>query len=483
MPSNHLSALHNAPLVGAKLQQELDLGRIAGPFASRPFCDFISSPLGLVPKKSPGHFRIIHDLSFPKQDSVNSHIPPGSSSVNYELLDDALAIVYLLGRGSLVAKADIESAFRLIPIHPASYHLTGFQWGGHFYYDKVLPFGASTSCRTFELFSSSLHWILKFHFQVSHLSHILDDFMFFGPPASPECSQSLAKFFILAEDIGVPVKQEKTVHPTTQLELHGILVDTVAWTISLPEDKLADAKQKLERIRKRRTVPLRELQSLLGTLSFATKVVAPGRAFLRRLYDLTLGFVNPFRHITLNSEARADLAAWRLFLDYFNGTHIFPDACWSTSAKIALHTAASPDGFAAILGTDWFRGAWPQCWMSYPQSIRDLYPFVSALRLWAPRLTNKKIVLRAPSQSVAHALNNSTSRLPAMMLLLRPLTVSNMRYNIQVHATYAQTPTSSAAVLLSQFQDAEARSAAPRLNTAPLRLPPTLQPWSKLPKN
>jgi hypothetical protein len=49
--------------------------RIAGPFLSPPFQNLVCSPLGLIPKNIPGKFRLIHDLSFPKGNSINSHIP------------------------------------------------------------------------------------------------------------------------------------------------------------------------------------------------------------------------------------------------------------------------------------------------------------------------------------------------------------------------------------------------------------------------
>ena len=76
------------------------------------------SPLGIVPKKVPGQFCLILDLSFPKDNSVNSHIAKLHSEVHYELLDDCVAITRQTGQGCLVAKADIQDAFRIIPIHP-----------------------------------------------------------------------------------------------------------------------------------------------------------------------------------------------------------------------------------------------------------------------------------------------------------------------------------------------------------------------------
>ena len=58
---NLRSASENPTAVDAKLQRELGAGRLAGPFTSPPFKNFrVSPPLGLVPKKQPGEFCIIH---------------------------------------------------------------------------------------------------------------------------------------------------------------------------------------------------------------------------------------------------------------------------------------------------------------------------------------------------------------------------------------------------------------------------------------
>jgi hypothetical protein len=127
IPRNHPSAHAQPGIIAEILNKETSLGRVAGPFQQPPFDNFISSPLGLVPKKTPEEFRMIHDLSYPRGGSVNSNIPLGYSSVTYQLLDDAIAIIQTVGHGCLVTKADIESAFRLVPIHRLSYPLTGFQ--------------------------------------------------------------------------------------------------------------------------------------------------------------------------------------------------------------------------------------------------------------------------------------------------------------------------------------------------------------------
>ena len=76
--------------------------------------------------KEAGAFRLIHDLSFPKGDSVNFSILRECCSVTYEDFDYFVSMLARVGQGCYIAKTDIESAFRMIPINPLDYHLLGF---------------------------------------------------------------------------------------------------------------------------------------------------------------------------------------------------------------------------------------------------------------------------------------------------------------------------------------------------------------------
>lgn len=40
-----------------------------------------------------------------------------------------------VSRGSLLAKTDVESAFRLLPVHPHSFYLLGCHWQGFYFVD------------------------------------------------------------------------------------------------------------------------------------------------------------------------------------------------------------------------------------------------------------------------------------------------------------------------------------------------------------
>lgn len=104
-----------------KITKEINTGRVKGPFVSPPFVNMKISPIGIVPKKTPGQFRLIHHLSYPSGQSVNDFIDPQFSSVQYTSFDNAVQNLVKLEKNTKMAKTDIDSAFHLNPNH-TTYH-------------------------------------------------------------------------------------------------------------------------------------------------------------------------------------------------------------------------------------------------------------------------------------------------------------------------------------------------------------------------
>ena len=285
--NNLISAQQNPEIVSAKISKELAAGRLAGPFDSPPLPNFRVSPLGVVPKKAPGEYRLIHHLSFPRGASVNDGISTEDTSVQYARVDDAVTMIKQLGQGCFLAKTDIKSAFRIIPILPRDHDLLGIFWQGKYYYDRVMPMGCASSCRTFEMFSTAIEWVAKKHLSMPHLIHILDDYLM-AAPTFHQCRINLDRFLSLCAYLGVPMAPEKTVGPENVLAFAGIELDTLRMEARLPLEKTEKCKTLVSTFLRRKKVTLREIQSLVGLLNFACSVVVPGRAFLVRAISDTL---------------------------------------------------------------------------------------------------------------------------------------------------------------------------------------------------
>ena len=89
-------------------------------------------------------------------------------------VSDVVRHVLHLGRGCLLAKIDIDSAFRNIPVHPHDRHLLGMIWDNQLYVDTVLPFGLRSAPKIFNAIACGMQWIAKIR-DVSYVNHFLDD--------------------------------------------------------------------------------------------------------------------------------------------------------------------------------------------------------------------------------------------------------------------------------------------------------------------
>ena len=477
--SNLRSALDNSVVVDAKLRKELEAGQIAGPFGGPPFPNFRVSPLGLVPKKQLGEFRMIHHLSFPKGTSVNDGIPDAETSVRYATVDDAIRLIKQAGPGCFLAKTDIQNAFRIIPINPADYHLLGIKWRNRYYYDRAMPMGCSSSCRTFETFSTAVEWIAREKLSIDKLLHLLDDFLTIASTYSV-CKAHLDMFISLCNFLGIPIAPDKTFGPSTTLTFAGIELDSLRCEARLPRDKIAKCVQFIANFLSRKKVTLRELQSLLGLLNFACAVVTPGRAFLRRLIDLTRGISHPHFFIRLTRNVKNDLRVWQEFLCSFNGKSLFLDDHWSNNHKLNLFTDASGSiGFGAIFGSDWCYGKWPDEWRRYNIAILEFYPIVLSLCLWGHNMRNQCILFLTDNEALVSVINKQTSKDSDLMTFVRKLVLVCLQNNILFRAKHIAGCRNTLADSLSRFQIQKFFQLAPaHMHRFPTHIPSHLQPGS-----
>ena len=108
-----------------------------------PFpCNLQISSFGVIPKKGqPGKWHLIVDLSSPGRfPSVNDGINPDEFTLHYLAVDQIICLVSCLGKGTLMAKFDVESAYHNVPVHPSDRFLLGMKWCDQYSVDLALPF-------------------------------------------------------------------------------------------------------------------------------------------------------------------------------------------------------------------------------------------------------------------------------------------------------------------------------------------------------
>ena len=416
--NNLIPATENPEVVDAKISKELQTGRLAGPFRIRPFYSFRISPLGVVPKKTPGEFRLIHHLSYPRGSSVNDGISPDHTSVSYATISDAIRHIKAAGRGCFLAKTDVKNAFRIIPIRPLDYGLLGMRWRNLYYYDRYMPMGCSSSCKAFETLSTAMEWIAQTKLRISRIIHLLDDFLIIAKSQSL-CQEQLKLFLDLCSYLGIPMAPEKTFGPATTLPFAGIEFHSVSFEACLPLDKIDKCLGLIANFLTGKKVALKDIQSLTGMLNFACSVVVPGGAFLRRLIDLTVGVQSSYHYVTINREVKADLKLWQSFMTGFNGRSFFLEDFSDSSDQLKLYTdAAGSLGFGAVFGSKWCYGEWPDNWLHQNIAMLEFYSIVLSLCLGGHQMQNRCILFLTDNEALVYVINKQSCKDKNLMFFL-----------------------------------------------------------------
>ena len=478
--ANTASAIQHPEVFEEYLSKELSLGRMLGPFPSSMNLPYLQvNRVGIIPKgHNTGKWRLITDLSFPLNQSVNDGIDPSLCSLSYITVEDVAAVVAHLGVGTLLVKVDIESAYRLVPVHPQDRPLQAMRWKDKLYVDPMLPFGLRSAPKIFNAVADALNWHLR-QAGIHHIFHYLDDFIFLVPPGAMELAEEwLGILHRECARLGIPLASHKQVGPTTCLQFLGIEIDTVANQLRLPEEKLQRLVSLIQGWGDRRSCSRKELESLVGHLNHACKVVRSGRTFLRRMLDLLHAV--PHRphshgHIRLNAGFRSDLAWWKAFLAQWNGISYLPPPSFLPQLNLYFTTDASGSwGCGAWHGTSWFKVKWDSRAHHLGIAEKELIPIVIACFIWGNPWYGHQIRCYCDNQAIVACLHSRTSKQKGIMHLLRCLLFVEAQRNCNLTPAYISTEANHLADDLSRDHLSSFFSKLPQANPHPTPVPPPL---------
>jgi reverse transcriptase-like protein len=495
---NHTTVNLAPSEITAKLQADLAANRIAIFPSQHPSSQLISSPLGLVPKHD-GGLRRIHDLSYPLGRSVNAHIPQDYGSLQYAKIEDILEKVIRAGRNCLIMKRDLKDAFRNIPVALQMQWLLGFQWENVFYIERCLPFGLATAPFLFNLFAEGLHWILQSWLQWDLLDHYLDDFILIIPlsPSTDSVIQLATSDYIVVTDLlGLPRNDTKD-QCGTVVSVLGYEIDTGAFTLRIPVDKLSKAHAITSQVLMSGSMSLHEVDSLAGFLGFCAPAVKLGRVFLRTLWSFSATFPSgrsKFIRKRIHAELRHDLTWWRDLLPKWNGVCFFDS---TVRPIISLFTDASGIG----MGGFYIRGMEPfdsrlvplnQAFAvplphfdsdaQFDINIYEMEAITLALQLWGPLWASSTVQVFTDNTTAALGLSKQTLKSPANAPLRQALLLA-AAHDIILEPSWIEGSTNTLADALSRFDTVTIANLCPHWQNFSLPIPHPLfmcgqPPWS-----
>ena len=347
---NHASANDYPEQVDKFIRGEKEKGGLMGPFSNPPFAPWChESPLMSRPKADPTTRRVITDMTFPYEASVNAFvIKNGVFGIEMEhTLPTVEALVRdlkAMGQGAYLATLDIARAYKNFNSDPLDWPLLCFGWGGEHFYDTSIPFGARASSYHMQQVANAIVDMLKG--KGVHALMYLDDIVILSPDRNTAIHDFAAARTLL-RDLGLPEAEDKAQEPGTRARWLGIIIDTEEMTLSVPEDKLQQVLQQVQRYVRARTMSKKQLQSVLGHLLHVAKCVPPARIFVSRLLEALRNARGCYMNV--NTQMRADFRWFLEFCSDWNGKSYIPspvpardiyvDACLSgigaTDGKVA----------------------------------------------------------------------------------------------------------------------------------------------------
>ena len=220
---NHKSAQPGSPLYAKATKQILhEIGMGNYEVVSEP--PDIISPLGVL-EKPDGGIRLIHDCSMPPGQAVNDYSTEEWHQ-RFARVEDAAA---LITEGCFMAKVDIQSAYRHVPISKHSQKVTGLKWqfGSKTVYlrDTKLCFGSRMAPGIFHRLTQAVKCMLK-RKGLNATVVYLDD-IFIKSNSFQECLDALNLVIGLLRKLGLHINWKKVTDPSTKIVFLGIEIDSV----------------------------------------------------------------------------------------------------------------------------------------------------------------------------------------------------------------------------------------------------------------
>ena len=143
----HPSAIEFPSHVDEYIQVESEMKAIHGPYVEPPFGQATHISLFITREKNnSANRRVIVDLSWPVQASVNDFTPKTEYlgtvfRIQLPTVDDFVERLIEIGQGAKMFKIDLSRAFRQMKVDPRDYPNLCLSWQNQYYIDSSVAFG------------------------------------------------------------------------------------------------------------------------------------------------------------------------------------------------------------------------------------------------------------------------------------------------------------------------------------------------------
>ena len=306
------------------------------------------------------------------------------------------------------------------------------------------------------------------------MDHYIDDFITVGRPNSTECAENIRVMHETCSLSGTPVEEQKLEGPSMVLAFLGIEIDTATMELRLPDIKLKLLQQILAQWRGKKVCKKRDLQSIIGSLSHACKVVRLGRTFVRRLIDLLAVAKRPHHHIRLSREARSDIEWWHQYAAKWNGISMLQSQTRERPHVVLTSDASGKWGCSTFWDRRWFQLKWSGILEAAHITIKEFMPIVLGAAVWGKEWRGLSVQVLCDNSAVVSIINWGNSQDQEVMHLMRCLAFIQAKFQFSMFASHIKGSNNDLADALSRDNKSYFLSHHPQAVAEPILLPQEL---------
>ena len=139
------------------------------------------------------------------------------------------------------------------------------------------------------------------------------------PRTTHACRAALLCLINLLVKLGFAINWKKVISPTTRIQFLGLIIDSLADRVELPQDKLDKLVTIAREYALRTKLTKRELQVISGHMAFASRAIYGARPFTRLFIDAVNTLRRSNHKFRLGPVHKAELQWWTTFASTFNG--------------------------------------------------------------------------------------------------------------------------------------------------------------------
>lgn len=205
-------------------------------------------------------------------------------------------------------------------------------------------------------------------------------------------------------------------------------------TVGLPTDKVRALEEKLRQAADKKSICKRDLQSLAGSLAWASRVIVQGKYFVGNLFKHIKRLSKPWQHTRLDTALREDITWWIDHVEYLNHSRPIIQPWY----QYPLVIDACTEGAGGFFNNEWFHFRWED----WPQvackhiNYKEVLTFEPAAHIYGPQWHGKRILVYSDSRAAVGMLNRGRSPDDQVNHALRRIYHLSVVHNFQFKAIY-----------------------------------------------